>query len=419
MAEATSSAEGQWVEFSGRVVDDQTDRAVTGFALQSGWPDPRNPSKIGWGGHHYSGHHEEGRFSIQTGRSEGKKLWVRVLADGYLPQPVTPEPLVSPGSAKKLAVRLKRGYDIHGQVVDHAQSPVAGAKVFLGGYQHLRLVDGQPEHFYCSKTTTDEDGRFVLRGCGEEAKAIIVSADHLNVYSVPLPKLGRHSRIELPKPATIILHYDIEGEKLQGQFHLYLKTWEMEDWRRVVASVQKPTVRNKGETVVKNLTPGAYSVGRYKELRLGDMGRGGFCDHRTITAEAGRVIHADFVRRAGHPIEGHIVALQEAEVPGAFIHIKPSEATGDPDDVDEWRLTTFDFLICDVTGRFKTARIAPGSYAVVANAYRPEPQTGVLRSGIRLPDFIGIAKVTVPEQGLPPRVRIDMQPCPGQFKALE
>ncbi len=416
-------AEGlSWVdvEFSGRVVDDQTGKPVTGFALQRGWPDPKNPSKIGWGGHSYLGRHEEGRFIMQTGWREGKKLWVRVLADGYLPQPVTPEPLVSPGSAKNLEVRLKRGREIRGQVVDHTHSPVVGATLFLGGYQHLTLVDGQAEYFYCSKTTTDEDGSFVLSGSGEEAKAIVVSTAALHVYCVPVTKLGEENRIELPEPATIILRYDIEGEKPEGQFHLYLKTFEMDAWKGIVASVQKPTVPNKGETVLKNLTPGVYDLGRTKQLRLGDMGRGGFCDRRTITVEAGKVIHVDFVRRTGRPIEGEVVGLREEEVPGAFIYIKPAEATGDTYNIDEWKLTTFDFLTCDVTGRFRSARIPPGFYTVIANAYKPESQTGGrMMSGYRLPDFIGTTKVKVPKDGQPPYVRIEMKPRPSQLRGVK
>lgn len=406
------------VEFSGRVVDDQTGKLVTGFALQMGWPDQKNSSNIGWGGYHYSGHHEEGRFSMQTGWEKGKKLWLRVLADGYLPQPVTAEPLVSPASAKNLEVRLKRGREIRGQVVDHMHSPVARATVFLGGYQLLNLVNGQAEHFYCSRTTTDEDGRFVLSGVNEEAKAIIVSADTLDVYCAPMPRLSEQSRIELPEPATAILRYDIAGEKQEGQFHLYLKTFEMEEWRNVVASVQKHKVLNGGKAVLKNLTPGVYDIGRMKELRLGDMGRAGFCDRRTITVEAGKVTHVDFVRQTGQPIQGEIVDLQGCEVPGAFIYIKSAESTGDPYNMDEWMLTTFDSLTCDVSGRFKSARILPGSYTVIANAYKPESRTYGY-SGIRLPDFIGVAKVAVPNEGQPPHVCIQMKPRSPRSKNIE
>jgi hypothetical protein len=194
----------------------------------------------------------------------------------------------------------------------------------------------------------------------------------------------------------------------------------MKGWKGVVASEQKPSVLNGGETVLKNLMPGVYGVARAKQLRLGDMGIGAFCDRRTITVEAGEVTAVDFVRRTGQPIEGEVVGLLEEEVPGAFIYIKSVDATGDPYNIDEWKLTIFDFLTCDVTGRFKTARILPGSYTVIANAYKPEPQTGGFRStGIRLPDFIGTTKVTVPKDGQPLYVRIEIKPRPSQLRSVK
>ena len=56
-----------------------------------------------------------------------------MLAAGYLPQPVTPEPVTVPTEITNLVVRLSRGGALQGVVLDHAGQPVAGARVFLPG----------------------------------------------------------------------------------------------------------------------------------------------------------------------------------------------------------------------------------------------------------------------------------------------
>ncbi len=414
-AAEVAAPEKATVELSGRVVDDETGELVKGFALQEGWPDPKDPSKISWGGGtHHSSLHENGSFSVQQGMHKGRILWLRVLADGYLPQPVTPEPLTAPASAQNLEVRLKRGLEVHGRVVDHTSKPVAGAKVFLGGYQGLHLVDGEAECFYCSRTTTDKEGAFVLAGVGEGADSITVSAPSLHVWQVPLTKPDEEILITLPQPATLVLRYDIEGDEDPGQFHLHLKTREMKDWKGV-GSFQEPTVANKGTTTLSNVTPGVYDLFRMKELRVGQQGGGALCDRRTITLDAGKTSEVEFVRKTGHPITGEVVGLKEAGVPGALIYVKPAAATGDPLKTDEWKLTTFDALTCGEDGQFKTARIPPGTYTVIVYAYNPEPRTNIFYTGVRLPDFIGTAKVTVPENAPPPPVRIELKPRPGAW----
>jgi len=194
--------------------------------LQRGRPDPKDPSKIVWGVL-WSGGHGDGSFSAREQLEKGRELWLRVLANGYLPQPVTPEPLTAPASAQNLEGRLKRGLEVRGRVVDHAGKAVVGAKVFLGGYQELELAEGEAEfwsprlyglktpsgNFYCSRTTTDEDGAFVLAGVGEGANSIIVSAPSLHVWQVPLTKADEEILITLPEPATLVVRYDIEGDE--------------------------------------------------------------------------------------------------------------------------------------------------------------------------------------------------------------
>lgn len=400
-----------WVEFSGRVVDGQTRKPIEQFMLQQGWPDRKDPAKIVWGGREESSRRPGGKFRYRAGCPKGRQIWLRVLADGYLPQPVTPKPPAAPASETNLEVHLSRGIEVRGRVLDHAGKPVKGT-VFLAGNQMLTLTDGLAEHFRGSQATTGKDGRFALSGAGTGKEKIVVSTASLHVWLAPVGKLGEDVTIRLPEPAKLALAYDIEGDAKVGEFRLELKTWDMPQWRGAVMSVRKPKVPNGGEAPVEGLTPGVYDLVRMKQLRVGDTGRGVLCDRATLRLEPGRTQRADFVRKTGSPITGDVLGLKAAGAPGAFIYVKPAEANGDPYSRDEWKLRTFDAATCKVDGRFKTARIPPGSYTVIANAYKPEPQTGVVRTGWRLPDFIGTAKVTVPQAGPPPPVRIEMKPRP-------
>ena len=109
------------VFLEGCVVDDLTGQPVTDYGLD------------GEGFSMSTVHHAEGRFEYDAGYATGAKVWVRVLAAGYLPQPVTPEPVTVPAEITNLVVRLNRGGTLQGIVLDHAGKPVAGAHVLLAG----------------------------------------------------------------------------------------------------------------------------------------------------------------------------------------------------------------------------------------------------------------------------------------------
>ena len=313
---------------------------------------------------------------------------------------------------KDLVVRLKRGGAVRGRVLDHKGKPVAGALVILAGNQPVEVIDGLPDHFTGSTAKTDKDGRFVLTGAAGEKDTLVVSAPSLHLWRAAMPKRGTEATIELPEPAAIAIRYDIPGDQAVGQFRLQLKTWERARWKGIVSGVQKPDVRNEAQTLLRNLTPGVYDLARMKHLRVGDMGKGVFCDRRTVTLRAGRTTRVEFVRKTGAAIAGEVLELKRAGAAGAFIYVKDAKATGNPRKLDEWKLTTYDAVTCGADGRFRTARIPPGTYTVIANVYRPEPPGGVFRTGWRLPDLVGVAKVTVPKSGAPPRVRILPKPRP-------
>ncbi len=405
----------------GRVVDDVTGKPVEHFAVQNGSLKVGAPTEIMWITVLQS------RVGIRGGRfhvandwfHEGAVRQIRIVADGYLPEvaAVDTEDGV-PGAP--LVIRLRRGEAIRGRVVDHAGTPVAGAKVFLGGPERFAEIrDGRTEHRSRVRKETDAHGRFVLHGAAKEnLDQIVVLAPSLPVWTVPVqaPEPGKELTVKLPQPATLVIRYGIEGDEPIGQFRLELKTWEMPGWKGVVRSVQNPTAKNQGEVVLKNMTPGVYDVIRSKSLRFGIGGREAFCDRCDVTLKPGKTTTIEFVRKRGHPIDGELVGLEHTLVPGAYVYVRPPEATGDPEARDEWRLPIFDGVACVRGGKFKTALIEPGQYKIVAHAFEPEPPGVGFNTAWRLPAYVGTAMVRVPEDGPPPPVRIEMKPRAARRK---
>jgi hypothetical protein len=392
-------------------VDDQTGEPIDGFALEWGAAYPQKPDEIVWGFGFTIERRGDGRFQTQRNWETERKVWLRVVAGGYLPEPVTPKPVVWPARLTNLVVRLKRGGELHGIVLDHTGKPVAGANVFLTGVAPLSLTDGKDGHFKGSTAATDAEGRFALRGAGTPGERVVVSADTLQFWFAPEAEPGKELKITLPEPATLIVCYDIPDDVPKTQLRLQLKTWELSHVKEVTC-IQEPTVMNQSRIVLTNLAPGTYDLARPKMLRVGTEAHGLFCDRLTVVLQAGQTQRVDFVRATGHPIRGEVVGLKDANAPVAFIYVRSAEATGDPRRIEERMLPLFDAVTCDEAGRFSTARLEPGTYTIVVEAFIPEPHSHTIDTGIRLPDYIGTAKVTVSAVTSPAPVKIELSPRP-------
>jgi hypothetical protein len=183
------------------------------------------------------------------------------------------------------------------------------------------------------------------------------------------------------------------------------------------------TCGNGGTLEVDGLPPGEYDVCRWIDaLRVGDIGQGGMLDRRfAYKIEAGKTAKLEFVRTKGCPISGQVVGLKEAGAPGAFVNIRPEQATGVPFAEADWKLAFFDAVATGPDGQFKTSRISPGTYMVTAEAYKPEPRTsgsgGIVETGIRLPNLLGKTKVVLPESGEVKPIRIELAPLSGEKPA--
>jgi hypothetical protein len=181
-----------------------------------------------------------------------------------------------------------------------------------------------------------------------------------------------------------------------------------------VASTERYVVCKNGDTVeLDGLAPGEYDVFRYVECgRIGMMGFTSFLDRCKLKIEAGKVARLDYVRTKGGPISGQIVGLKAASLEGAMVKVRSEQATGgmNSSGEDGWKILNFDAVVTDANGKFKTSRIAPGTYQVTAEAYKPESPSERRRTGIRLPQLVGKVKVVVPESGEVKPVRIEVPP---------
>jgi Zn-dependent protease with chaperone function len=405
---AAAPEELPMTQISGRVVDDETGEPVERFGLQSGFVKEGDPLDVTWGGGRSAGRRPGGRFSVRAGWGRGRR-WHRVLADGYVPEPITPEPIASGAEATDLVVRLKRGRELRGRVLDHLGRSVVWADVLVAGYQPVQIEDGEVHHFDCSRAQTDEDGRFVLTGVGPGAEGVVVSTLDFEAWLAPLPPEGEELTITLPEPARLNITCDIPGDLPEQQVRLELKTWGMEGWKGVLQTWRTVSVPNGGAATAQGLTPGLYDVARMKMVRLGDRGQGTILERHDVALAAGEAAAAEFVRKVGQRVTGDVTGLEGTGVSGAFVFVRERGATGSAA-TDAKRFATFDATSCEVGGRFETALVEPGRYTVVAEAHKPSSPDDTRYLGRRGPGFVGRADVTVTEDGPAPHVVIEMRP---------
>ena len=397
-ASAPAQASTGSVKLGGCVVDDLTGQPVTDFGLDG-------PGFI-----FSTSHHPAGWFESDFGMETGREVLVRVLAAGYPPQPVTPEPVTVPAEFTNLVVRLHRGGAIQGIVLDHAGQPVAGAHVFLGGNQPLELKEGKAGMFSGSTATTDAEGRFTLSGVGGVEQKVVVVSDVVQVWPVPITEPGQELKIVLPEPATLVVRYDIPGDSEQAQVWLETASWEMPGWAGIRADTQ-PYVSNQFQIVLTNLAPGTYDFARDKRLTASGEFDSAYCERTTLVLQSGQVQNVDWVRATGFPVAGEITGFQDAGFTAAFVRVRPAGVTAAMDMATK-ELPTYDLVACEKDGRYQTARLSPGTYTLVAEAYRPIPpeEENGMRMRTRMAMPVGTAQVTVSADAAPEPVSIELSP---------
>lgn len=418
-----------WVQIVGRVVDDRTGAPVESFKLEADRVPGDDPGAVAWGGstmilpNYYTikdgkataaDRNSVGKFELSVGFGQAGApghAWLRVLADGYEPRPVTDRsigPEVS-GKTIEVTVRLRRGSLLSGRVVDHSGRPAAGARTFLirPGRSHVRIVDdvigeGSDTGLLdpgVTRAVADAEGRFVLGGA-DGATAIGVSAGLLHFYKAPIGPPGEESTIRLPEPGILRLPYAIEGDEAEAVFELYRKDPGGPESDLTVRRTLR--VANGGALVIPDASPGEYQLWRKKPITHGNYRGTVGLDDRKLMVESGQVTVAAFVRDRGVPIEGRVIGPAQGQARMMFVGIEP---VARPPDLGPRML---DIAACDPDGRFRTSRIPPGDYVVRAVGYRFQPRYGPFFPIIEGPDFQGSTPATVTPAGKSPEVRIQL-----------
>jgi hypothetical protein len=240
-----------------------------------------------------------------------------VVAEGYLPEPVTPKLVVNPARIHDLVVRMKRGGTLKGVVLDHTGKPVSGAELFLQGVEFGERAGEKlrPK----SNFVTDANGRYAITGIGTGERRLVVSSPSLLAWIVTANDANQELTVRLPQPAALSIRYEIEDAPQVGEFRLELMTWgEMPHWNGSASVQLEPKAQNGKTITVSGLPPGVYDLTRTKTWFIGARGISFPCDRKTITLQAGKTAEAAFVRKGGASLTGQVEGLKEANLPGAF-----------------------------------------------------------------------------------------------------
>ena len=394
----------------GRVLDAETGEPITKFITQAGKFDPKNPKDVTWGfSEGSSGAAKEGRFSTTVRWNAG---WTaRILADGYLPQPVVSEAPKDGQTRIEVELKLKRGRWVRGRVLDHTGKPAKGVAVYALGKRGINLAGGKAVNSFGGnddsrvRTLTGDDGRFELTV--GEATRLAVSSPSIDAWPGELPEGMKETRIKLPQPARLVVNFDIEGAGEKQDIFWQLLTSDLPFFKGIT-SEQTREVKNGESLEMTSLPPGKYQIGRSRMLRSGDMGMGRFLDRHWFTVKAGETVTIDFTRPRGTRVKGVVAGLKETTVKTALITVKPVE---EPEnfyaEFKDW--LTLDGQSTNEAGGFTTERQPPGEYKVLAEVYLPLTPEQRFRTGLPTPTFTGEAMVVVPEDGPAPDVRIELK----------
>lgn len=384
----------------GKVIDDETGKPIERLITQAGKFDPADPSQVTWG-------YSEGRSSARDGSFSTTVRWAegwsaRILADGYIPQPViTAQP---PADKDEIVVtlRLKRGRLVRGEVLDHAGKPVKGAAVFAIGPTLLYLAAGEAWSSLGEKDNeakpvhTDDAGRFELPA--GEATSVGVSHVSFDAWPAEIPAEG-DLLIKLPQPARVDVELDIEGAAKDSAVFYQLLTEKTPGFGRL-QSMRELSIANGGKLTLAALPPGKYQFCRNVMNRLPDMGVGAMLDREFIEIKAGETTSIRWVRDKGARLRGKVVLPAATEMSGVIVSVKAEKAVKDPFDGHEWQ-TIYSSQVAAKDGMFLTERIAPGTYLVKADGYKKKKPEDHLsgRLGLTAPSHGASIKVEVPAEG--------------------
>jgi len=386
------------VEIRGQAVDSETGKPVAPLIVQGGKFDLADPSKVTWG-------YFEQRSSATTGSFSTSVTWgqgwtARVLADGYLPEPVLTSAPPEGKDEINITLKLRRGKLAKGRVLDHADKPVKGAAVFAIGPTGLNLAGGKAwqswgdENKTAKFVLTDAAGKFEI--AAGEAKSLAVSCETFDVWPTEIAAEGE-TTIKLPQPARVEVELNIEGAGDDGVFFYQLLGYQMKGFEHL-ESVREFPLKNGAKLTLPALAPGKYQFCRRVSHHLSDVGLGAMLDRQFFELKAGETTPIRFVRDKGTSVTGKLTWPEGAKLSGIIVSIQSTTKEKDPFGGHEWQ-TTYASQVALADGTFRTERLLPGKYLLTASAYTPLTPEQQRRTGIVGPSFQAEMPITVPESG--------------------
>ncbi len=387
------------VTIRGKVIDDETGQPIERFITQAGKFDPADPSKVTWG-------YSEGRSSARDGSFSTTVRWAegwtaRILASGYVSQPVIAAAPPAGQDEIEVTIRLKRGRRVRGVVLDYEGKPVKGAAVFAIGPTGVNLAGGQAWTSWGEKdettrpVVTDSDGRFELPA--GEAKGLAVSYHGFDAWRAAIPDEGT-VKVALPKPARVEVEFSIDGAEEESSVFYQLLTLHMPDFAGVRLERQQ-AITNGGKLTLAALPPGKYQICRQLMHRLPEVGMSAMLDCEFFEIKAGETKSIRWVRDRGARVRGQVTWPAGTGLAGVIVSIRAEKAEKSPFDDHEWQ-TKYSSQVAAEDGTFLTERILPGSYVLVADGFKlltPEERSSP-SLGLRGPAWRAEIKIEVPAE---------------------
>ncbi len=437
----------QSVEVFGKVVDAETGEPVEAFITQACKFDPRDPKNVTWG--FTETRNTSDRFSVTVKWNEG---WTaRILADGYVPQPVLSEAPPAGKDRIETVIRLKKGRTVRGRVLDHLGKPVKDASLFavrpngmtLAGGRAVNSFDGEEEPTVRG-AKTDSEGRFELavsvaprqgRPAGSPpalaaaTPGLAVSSPALDAWPVPLPQGDAEAVIRLPRPTRVEIRYDIEGSDEEASVFVQSVMHAVDAWKGFEI-VRHLSIRNHGRIELNSLPPGRYQFARSRMIPHGNIVQGLFLDRQYVEVVSDKTTPVSFVRTTGTRLTGSVEWDEGTKLTGVVISVRRAGSPDDP--VYERHFGhLFDARLLRVSenggpkdkpkivgnrGLFLTERIPPGTCEVHAEGYAPLTAEQERFSGIVRPALTAQSTVMVPKSGVVPSLKLKLEKPAPQAK---
>jgi hypothetical protein len=241
---------------------------------------------------------------------------------------------------------------------------------------------------------TDDAGRFELPA--GEAKVVAVSHTSFDAWPTAIAAEGE-TKVMLPKSARVDVELNIDGAEKESKV-FYQRLSHLTPEFAGVQSTREFPIANGGKLSLTALPPGKYQICRQVMNRLGEFSTGAMLDREFFEIKAGETKTIRWVRDKGARLDGKVILPAETPLAGIIVSVWSEKAEKGPFDDHEWQ-TTYASLTAAADGKYRTERIAPGSYLLVAEAYKPLTPEAQRSTGVIGPAFRAEIKIEVPAEG--------------------